>query len=587
MADFTSASGADIFSSAATAGLVPPNASATPQANPQEIINKLIASAQPNNGQVNGQPLTTFGAQPPQANIPPAAAVNAPQVPQGSFQSKGEAQRANKQALFNNVATIVKQGVDTVHQRKVAQVSQNVTRLLGALDGLNEAKASGNQEAIKHNMDIINMMLDPTTPEGKKRIKELQKAFNVNLLGESKDTKSPEYQGFLKAYKQYGEDKAAGKAAMNPIAQRLMAAMPQRAQLNPALAGQAAAVKAGIIPDANATLAAQVNAQNSAADRANVLKQQEMKDATDIKVAQMTASQIEGGGTVVTAPPGVKSLTGLVKVQYSKDGKTMRIIPDVIMPAVLPSEHEGNTTLAIPDASSPTGVSYASVPTHTATSKTIPGQGKVGQGGVISPTTQSGLDGGKHKETHEAAKKAQEMGLPRGSVIMSPKALTPAQIDKIKDNVQALDATVERLKDLRQYTDLYQSMIAGGRVKLVNDPRTGQRIIGSFLPATDEEKKAASAWGQSAEYMNTIRQTLNAQGFRSIPAYDNMLALRGQIWQDKVTLNKTLDDSIKMLTDRSNLMKQQPGVKESIDKMHDTTDGRDSSDKDNPGGLKF
>ena len=242
--------GGDMLEQAASASL-PSGGSGTPTtANPQlEIIQKLLAASQ--SGQTGKEPLTTFGTQVPQAVLPPAPVVNAPQVPQGSFQSKGEAQRAQKQANFNNIASIVKQGVDRIHQQKVQTMSADITRLLGALDGLNEAKSVGNQDAIKHNTDIINMLLDPTTPDGKKRIKAFQKAFNINLLGESKDTKSPEYQGLVKAYKDYSEAKAKGQDPLNPIAQRLTSAMPQREQLNPALQAQAAAIKAGLAPSAN------------------------------------------------------------------------------------------------------------------------------------------------------------------------------------------------------------------------------------------------------------------------------------------------------------------------------------------------
>ena len=115
---------------------------------------------------------------------------------------------------------------------------------------------------------------------------------------------------------------------------------------------------------------------------------------------------------------------------------------------------------------------------------------------------------------------------------------------KYQEGITAIEGTVERLKDIRQYTSLYQDMLKAGKIKLSTSPDGKSRILAGFIPSTEEEKKAAAAWQESAEYMNTFRQILNASGFRSIPAYDNMLALRGQLWQDKTILNKTLDDSI-------------------------------------------
>src|SRR6185312_1978077 len=70
---------------------------------------------------------------------------------------------------------------------------------------------------------------------------------------------SIEYKGMMEAYKKFGADKASGTPAINPMAQRMMATMPQRAQLSPEIQAQMQAVKAGLLPSANAQLVAEAS----------------------------------------------------------------------------------------------------------------------------------------------------------------------------------------------------------------------------------------------------------------------------------------------------------------------------------------
>jgi hypothetical protein len=142
------------------------------------------------------------------------------------------------------------------------------------------------------------------------------------------------------------------------------------------------------------------------------------------------------------------------------------------------------------------------------------------------------------------------MGLPAGSTILGVKNLSGPQITKLSEGVVAEEGTIQRLKDIRQYTSIYQDMFKAGKIKLSTSSDGKLRILAGFIPTTEDEKKAAAAWQESAEYMNMYRSALNAAGYRSIPSYDNMLALRGQLWQDKTILNKTLDDSINFMQNR-------------------------------------
>lgn len=240
------------------------------------------------------QHLLSFAAQPTQPQAPVRAATPQVGIPQGSFQSSGERGRAEKQALFGGIASIVKSGSDYLKDKQVQSMQMDTERLMSAQQGLSEAQASGDQAAIDHNNNILNHMLDPNTPEGKKRIKSFEKAFNVNLLGEHKDKDSAEYKGLVAAFKKFGDDKAAGKTAVNPIAQKLMEAMPQRQQINPEIQAQMAMIHGGMISSANANLKASTDfaktlstAQQAGFNRDNKIQLAKMLGDVKDKASQM------------------------------------------------------------------------------------------------------------------------------------------------------------------------------------------------------------------------------------------------------------------------------------------------------------
>lgn len=252
-----------------------------------ELIRRLISSGAlpPPGGQQGGQNLTSFGPQMIQPQAPVRMGQPDIQYPTGSFGSAGERKRAQKAALFHGIASTVKTAGDYIQQKQVRAMAMDTERLMSATQGFNEAKAAGDQAAMKQNSDIINSMLDPSTSEGKKRIKNFQKAFNVNILGEHKDKDSPEYKGFTQAYQKFNQDKASGQASLSPIAQKLMQSMPQRQQVNPQLQAEAQLIKDKVLPDANAQLKAQTAGQLILT---NAISKQFDRDSRE-KVAQLLA----------------------------------------------------------------------------------------------------------------------------------------------------------------------------------------------------------------------------------------------------------------------------------------------------------
>lgn len=190
-------------------------------------------------------PLTTFQPQP---NMPPPLPTL--QMPQAQvskagneFQTVSGRKRADRQAIIGNLTGMVKAGSDYIVAKKQRDLSMKIERLMGAMEGLNEAKASGDQAAIKQNSAIINdITSDPKTS------KLLQKAFNIDLFGNGKNKN--ENQALITAWQNYQKEKQKDPNALNPNAQRLMQSQPMRQGLSPEAQAQAMAIKAGLAPQA-------------------------------------------------------------------------------------------------------------------------------------------------------------------------------------------------------------------------------------------------------------------------------------------------------------------------------------------------
>jgi hypothetical protein len=255
-------------------------------------LTKMIAQMT-SGADTGGVPMTSMQTQFSQPREPiryisPGAA----QVPQGSFETSGERQRAELQAGLNNIASFAKSGAEFLHQRRVRQMETDVTRLMGAFQGLEQAKSTGDKAAAKQNMDIINDMFnDP------KKVKAFQKAFDVKLLGDDKGKKTPEHQGLLAAVGKWKQGGGKESGQMNPIAEKFQKSFPVEQGISPQMLARIQAIKAGLLPNAGQVLQAQT-------EMTKVLAQYEGKaldrDSRE-KIAKMLVDQKDRGSAAAMA----------------------------------------------------------------------------------------------------------------------------------------------------------------------------------------------------------------------------------------------------------------------------------------------
>jgi hypothetical protein len=247
--------------------------------------------------------LVNFGSQvqqpkaPVRLGTPDISYANRP----GGYQTTGERKRDEKQALFHGIASTVRTAADYMQDKKVREMSMDTERLMNAMQGYDAAKQSGDTAAAKQNADIINdMMSDP------KKIKQFQKAFNVNLLGEGKDKDSPEYKGLVEAFKKY----KSGESDLNPTAQKFMQSQPKTPQLSPEMQARAAAVKAKVLPTADTQVKAGVDQEKNMVDLQKIISTSSDKVLTGdrlMKIAQMRADTTD------------KRIQGAIDVQILKN----------------------------------------------------------------------------------------------------------------------------------------------------------------------------------------------------------------------------------------------------------------------------
>lgn len=223
------------------------------------------------------------GAQMPTPRMPPPP-IQSPQVgiPQGPFGTVGERQRADKQALYGSIGSLVNQVVDRQYKQKVQNIQRDLDMLGGAIQGYKQGQTTGNQEMMQHNAAIINDMLvnDP------KKAKELAKVFDVNLnplaTGKKGQQQPNEYTDAGKAYLAQAQQAKKNYPGLSPQAAMFMQRMPQTLQMSPALQAQAEMVKAKLIPSADAT----TNAVAKIADSI-ITGQSRLDAATQNKAASM------------------------------------------------------------------------------------------------------------------------------------------------------------------------------------------------------------------------------------------------------------------------------------------------------------
>jgi hypothetical protein len=514
-----------------------------------DLLSMAASASLPQQGGNNpGGGMTTMGPA-PLAMPTPLPQFKPPDIKYGQagneFSTVSGRKRADKEALFHGIASTIKSAGEYIQAKKNRVLQTSIENLMSAQQGIEEAKQLLQQnpndpkakQAIETNTQIINTIAaDP------KIHKQLEKAFNIDLFGNGKNKN--ENKALIDAWKSYGEKQKAGdKSALNPMAQRLMQSQAIRQQLTQAVQQHAAMIAARVSPDANQQEITQREKDLEQQKHQNAMELERLKSQDDLKYAAALGSQPGAGGAVIR-DLSTDSVTGAQKIVPSKDGKTFTVIKNVISPGILTSEHTGERVLTITDPEDPTKQYIVKVPVESSSKKIFPNQ--VAQQAQQNVKNKSEISKKSSTTTNDVHTR---LGLPANAQIISgtSKALNPIQADKLQTDITGDEAVIERLKDIRQYTGIYQNMLKAGKVSLVTAPDGKSRILGGFIPSTEEEKKATAAWQESAEYMNKFRQALSAQGFRSIPAYDNMLALRGQLWQDKEIMNKTLDDSISLM----------------------------------------
>ncbi len=251
------ADNSSLLEAGASSALPQSGATGSPAQNPAQVQALLEVLKSVGKPVAQQGPMTSAQSAIPPYQAPNRQPVNAPQVPQGTFGSRGEAQRASKQAMFNNIATIGNQMSTMLHERQTREMTQLVTRIQGATEGKQQAEAMlktdpNNAEAkdqLQRNSQILqDVFADP------KNAKKLQKAFNVPLVGD-KGKQTPEYQGLIKAIKD--QDKEAQGAAGGAMADRFKQQFPSTQQITPQAQVQMALTKAGVIPKAGELLTQQ------------------------------------------------------------------------------------------------------------------------------------------------------------------------------------------------------------------------------------------------------------------------------------------------------------------------------------------
>lgn len=181
--------------------LPPPNPVATAAtAAQQQVYQNIQGLAQQKMGGFQGPTMLPF-PQLPKPMMPQAPSHGSQVgIPQGPFGTVGERKRADKQALFSSIGSLVNQARDKMYEKKVQTIQHDLEVLGNAIQGYNEGIQTNNQDMIKTNAQIINRYLhdDP------KKVKELQKVFDVNLnpLADKKGKKNQDNE-YTKAGSQY------------------------------------------------------------------------------------------------------------------------------------------------------------------------------------------------------------------------------------------------------------------------------------------------------------------------------------------------------------------------------------------------
>lgn len=250
------------------------------QVNPMDLLRRIYMQQQPGpatQGQASIGPATP---QPRTAHTPMPVQQGGG-VTQGEFQTKGAHQRASMQSLATTLQNTVAQANNALVQHEQKVLSQKTDAYSHAVQGMAQADEMlktdpTNIEAVQmkqRNGDFLKAFLDPTTPEGKKNIKMLTKAYGVQ-----EGEKTPEQIAAQGSTKKVQEQ---AKLVSQAEGLRTGSAFPQTAGISPMSQVQAQMIKEGLQPKA-ATGTAILNNQEKAAQ---TMATQEQKQA-ELKLKQ-------------------------------------------------------------------------------------------------------------------------------------------------------------------------------------------------------------------------------------------------------------------------------------------------------------
>ena len=246
---------------------------------------------------------------------------------QGHFADKGEHKRASMNSLAQATQNLVAQVHNAYQARENKQLGQKFSTLVGSQKGMQAADEQiknaqsvlqqdpGNaqaqemlqnaQQMKQHNVTVLNQLLDPTTPEGKKNIKLFNKGFGFDDKNADTPERAAAIQSMQKQTQQSTPSTVPGMSmpgamgttqqtpatqgptvtlagsGLNAGAAGLLSQMPQGIGMSPATQVSAQMVQAGVTPKA-ATQGQIMANQNTAAKTVTTQE----KNTADEKIKQ-------------------------------------------------------------------------------------------------------------------------------------------------------------------------------------------------------------------------------------------------------------------------------------------------------------
>lgn len=257
-----------------------PSLGNTPQIDPRQLL-QMLAQGRGQQGQGTSSVGTSIPMPTPIGNGPRPVGQTGPA--QGEFATKGGHQRASMASLTQSVQSISNQAHNALEQHQNKQLGMKFQTLVGSQKGIQAAdemqknaqtmlqqdpnSAEGKQmletaqQMKQHNTTILNQLLDPTTPEGKKNIKLFNKGFGFD----DNNADTPERAAAIEAMKKTNPQMSQGAAGM-------MSQFPTGVGMSPQTQVQAEMVKAGVTP--KAATGGQVLASQTQAAKAGVTDEQ-------------------------------------------------------------------------------------------------------------------------------------------------------------------------------------------------------------------------------------------------------------------------------------------------------------------------